>query len=82
MDPDGPARTGVRRGCHCSCDPLLTLGWGGLGSRGLPYSTQDSINVSTKEKGEFVDNIGAKQNFPGNFVSETSRVFNVVSKPA
>lgn len=30
--------------------------------------------IGTKEKGEFVDNIRIRQNFPGNFVSGTSKI--------
>lgn len=37
--------------------------------------------IGTKKKGEFVDNIGMRQNLSGNFVSETSKFFSGVSKP-
>lgn len=37
--------------------------------------------TGTKEKEEFVDSIRMRQPFPGNFISETSTFFNVVSKP-
>lgn len=37
--------------------------------------------IGTKGKGEFFNNIRKRQNFPMNFVSGTSKIFYVVSKP-